>query len=101
MAKQTITVIPGDGIGPDIIDATIKVLDKAGCDFEYEYADAGLTALENHGDLVPESTLALIEKNKITLTLPHAKTIHRRYHGRISFRENTFFRAIAKFFRGW
>ncbi|AWB58093.1 MULTISPECIES: isocitrate dehydrogenase [unclassified Colwellia] len=70
MAKQTITVIPGDGIGPDIIDATIKILDKAGCDFEYEYADAGLTALENHGDLVPESTLALIEKNKIALKGP-------------------------------
>ena len=70
MAKQTITVIPGDGIGPDIIDATIKVLDKAGCDFEYEYADAGLVALENHGDLVPESTLALIEKNKISLKGP-------------------------------
>lgn len=70
MAKQIITVIPGDGIGPDIIDATIKVLDKAGCDFEYEYADAGLTALENHGDLVPESTLALIEKNKIALKGP-------------------------------
>lgn len=70
MAKQIITVIPGDGIGPDIIDATIKVLDKAGCDFEYEYADAGLVALENHGDLVPESTLALIEKNKIALKGP-------------------------------
>ena len=70
MAKQTITVIPGDGIGPDIIDATIKILDKAGCNFEYEYADAGLTALENHGDLVPESTLALIEKNKIALKGP-------------------------------
>lgn len=70
MAKQTITVIPGDGIGPDIIDATIKVLDKAGCNFEYEYADAGLTALENHGDLVPESTLELIKKNKITLKGP-------------------------------
>ena len=70
MAKQTITVIPGDGIGPDIIDATIKVLDKAGCNFEYEYADAGLAALENHGDLVPESTLELIKKNKITLKGP-------------------------------
>jgi isocitrate dehydrogenase (NAD+) len=70
MAKQTITVIPGDGIGPDIIDATIKILDKAGCNFEYEYADAGLTALENHGDLVPESTLAVIEKNKIAIKGP-------------------------------
>ncbi|WP_448567490.1 isocitrate dehydrogenase [Thalassotalea ganghwensis] len=70
MAKQTITVIPGDGIGPDIIDATIKVLDKAGCDFDYEYADAGLVALEKHGELVPEETLALIKKNKITLKGP-------------------------------
>ena len=70
MAKQTITVIPGDGIGPDIIDATIKVLDKAGCDFEYEYAAAGLTALEKHGELVPEETLELIKKNKVTLKGP-------------------------------
>jgi len=70
MATQTITVIPGDGIGPDIIDATIKILDKAGCNFTYEYADAGLTALENHGDLIPESTLDLIKKNKIALKGP-------------------------------
>jgi isocitrate dehydrogenase (NAD+) len=70
MATQTITVIPGDGIGPDIIEATIKILDKAGCDFSYEYADAGLTALENHGDLIPESTLDLIKKNKIALKGP-------------------------------
>jgi isocitrate dehydrogenase (NAD+) len=70
MATQTITVIPGDGIGPDIIDATIKILDKAGCNFSYEYADAGLTALENHGDLIPESTLDLIKKNKIALKGP-------------------------------
>ncbi|NQZ20507.1 MAG: isocitrate dehydrogenase [Colwellia sp.] len=70
MATQTITVIPGDGIGPDIIDATIKILDKAGCAFAYEYADAGLTALEKHGDLIPETTLALIKKNKIALKGP-------------------------------
>ncbi|NQY62658.1 MAG: isocitrate dehydrogenase [Alteromonadaceae bacterium] len=70
MAKQTITVIPGDGIGPSIIDATIKILDKAGCGFEYEYADAGLTALEKHGELIPEETMELIKKNKITLKGP-------------------------------
>ncbi|MEW6996501.1 isocitrate dehydrogenase [Colwelliaceae bacterium BS250] len=70
MTKQTITVIPGDGIGPSIIDACIKVLDKAGCDFNYEFADAGLTALEKHGELVPDETLKLIEKNKITLKGP-------------------------------
>ena len=70
MTKQTITVIPGDGIGPSIIDATIKVLDKAGCNFDYEFADAGLTALEKHGELVPEETIKLIEKNKVTLKGP-------------------------------
>ena len=70
MTKQTITVIPGDGIGPSIIDAAIKVLDKAGCGFNYEFADAGLAALEKHGELVPQETIDLIEKNKITLKGP-------------------------------
>ncbi|MGL4475877.1 MAG: isocitrate/isopropylmalate family dehydrogenase, partial [Shewanella sp.] len=57
MSKRTITVIPGDGIGPSIIDAAIKILDKAGCNFEYEFADAGLAALEKHGELLPQRTL--------------------------------------------
>ncbi|MBE8167712.1 MAG: isocitrate dehydrogenase [Shewanella sp.] len=70
MSKRTITVIPGDGIGPSIIDSALKVLDKVGCDFEYEFADAGLVALEKHGELLPQQTLDLIEKNKITLKGP-------------------------------
>lgn len=70
MSKRTITVIPGDGIGPSIIDAAIKILDKAGCDFEYEFADAGLAALEKQGELVPQRTLDMIEKNRITLKGP-------------------------------
>ncbi|BAJ01103.1 isocitrate dehydrogenase, NAD-dependent [Shewanella violacea DSS12] len=63
-------MIPGDGIGPSIIDAAIKILDKAGCDFEYEFTDAGLIALEKHGELLPQRTLDMIEKNKITLKGP-------------------------------
>ncbi|MBV7315352.1 isocitrate dehydrogenase [Shewanella sp. NIFS-20-20] len=70
MSKRTITVIPGDGIGPSIIDAAIKILDKAGCNFDYEFADAGLMALEKHGELLPQRTLDLIEKNRITLKGP-------------------------------
>ncbi|WP_299495544.1 isocitrate dehydrogenase [uncultured Shewanella sp.] len=70
MTKRTITVIPGDGIGPSIIDSAIQILDKAGCNFEYEFADAGLAALEKHGELVPQQTLDLIEKNSITLKGP-------------------------------
>ncbi len=68
--STTITVIPGDGIGPDIVDATLKVLDKAGCNFTYEFADAGLAALEKHGELIPQQTLDLIEKNKVALKGP-------------------------------
>lgn len=67
---QRITVIRGDGIGPDIVDATIQVLEKLGCDFAYDYADAGLMALENHGELLPQETLDLIAKNKVTLKGP-------------------------------
>ncbi|EKE70569.1 isocitrate dehydrogenase [Gallaecimonas xiamenensis] len=70
MSKQRITVIPGDGIGPDIIDSALKVLDKAGCDFEYDFAKAGLAALEETGELLPQATLDLIEKNKVTLKGP-------------------------------
>lgn len=67
---QTITVIRGDGIGPEIMDATLFVLDALQAGLTYEYADAGLVALEKHGDLLPESTLASISKNKVALKSP-------------------------------
>ncbi len=67
---QTITVIRGDGIGPEIMDATLFVLDALKAGLTYEYADAGLVALEKHGDLLPEATLASISKNKVALKSP-------------------------------
>ncbi len=70
MSKRKITVIPGDGIGPSIIESAIQILTHAGCDFDYEYADAGLVALEKHGELLPQATLNLIEKNKVSLKGP-------------------------------
>ncbi|MGY6038130.1 isocitrate dehydrogenase [Aeromonas sp. AE23HZ002T15] len=70
MSKRKITVIPGDGIGPSIIESAIQILNHAGCDFDYEYADAGLVALEKHGELLPQATLDLIEKNKVSLKGP-------------------------------
>ncbi|MGY3961873.1 isocitrate dehydrogenase [Aeromonas popoffii] len=70
MSKRKITVIPGDGIGPSIIESAIQILTHAGCDFEYEYADAGLVALEKHGELLPQATQDLIEKNKVSLKGP-------------------------------
>ena len=70
MANQTITVIPGDGIGPSIIDSAVRVLKKLDCGFDFEYVDAGLAALEKTGELLPASTLESIEKNKIVLKGP-------------------------------
>lgn len=65
-----ITVIPGDGIGPDIVESAIQIMNKAGCDFDYEYVEAGLTALEKTGELLPQATLDAIERNGITLKGP-------------------------------
>lgn len=67
---QRITVIPGDGIGPSIVDSTLKILDKVGCNFEYDFVNAGLTALESTSELLPQATLDTIAKNKITLKGP-------------------------------
>lgn len=70
MSKQTITVIKGDGIGPSIIDSAIAILEKVGCDFDYEFVDAGLAALEKTGELIPQETIDAIARNKIALKGP-------------------------------
>ncbi|HHA2974476.1 TPA: isocitrate dehydrogenase [Stenotrophomonas maltophilia] len=67
---QKITVIRGDGIGPEIMDATLYVLDQLKTGLEYEDADAGLVALEKHGDLMPAVTLESIARNKVALKSP-------------------------------
>ncbi len=67
---QKITVIRGDGIGPEIMDATLFVLDQLNAGLEYEDADAGLVALEKHGDLMPAVTLESISRNKVALKSP-------------------------------
>jgi isocitrate dehydrogenase (NAD+) len=67
---QTITVIRGDGIGPEIMDATLKVLDAMGLGLSYEFADAGLAALEAQGELLPASTMDSIRRNRVALKSP-------------------------------
>ncbi|WP_024889832.1 isocitrate dehydrogenase [Luteimonas huabeiensis] len=67
---QTITVIRGDGIGPEIMDATLHVLDAMNLGLRYEEADAGLAALEKHGELLPAQTLESIARNRIALKSP-------------------------------
>jgi len=67
---QKITVIRGDGIGPEIMDATLFVLDQLNAGLEYEDADAGLVALEKHGDLMPAVPLESIARDKVALKSP-------------------------------
>jgi isocitrate dehydrogenase (NAD+) len=67
---QTITVIRGDGIGPEIMDATLQVLDALQVGLQYEFADAGLVALEKHGELLPAATLESIRRNRVALKSP-------------------------------
>ncbi|WP_240126394.1 isocitrate dehydrogenase [Thermomonas alba] len=66
----TITVIRGDGIGPEIMDATLHVLDAMQLGLAYEFADAGMVALEKHGELLPAATMDSIRRNKIALKSP-------------------------------
>jgi isocitrate dehydrogenase (NAD+) len=60
MPKRRIAVIPGDGIGPEIMDATLSVLEATGLDAEWVYVDAGLAALERCASAVPEETIETI-----------------------------------------
>lgn len=67
---HTITVIRGDGIGPEIMAATLHVLDQMKLGLKYDEADAGMVALEKHGDLLPQATLDSIARNKVALKSP-------------------------------
>lgn len=66
-----IAVLPGDGIGPEVMEQAIKILKKAGTlfnfNFEYEFADVGGIAIDNHGKALPESTLSLCEHSDAIL----------------------------------
>jgi isocitrate dehydrogenase (NAD+) len=68
--SQTIAVIKGDGIGPEIMDATLAVLDALNVGLQYDFVDAGLSAYEKTGELLPEATLAAIAKYKVALKSP-------------------------------
>jgi isocitrate dehydrogenase (NAD+) len=65
-----ITLIPGDGIGPEVAGATQRVLDATGVGIEWDVRPAGMTALKTHGDLLPEETLDSIRRNKVGLKGP-------------------------------
>ncbi len=65
-----ITLIKGDGIGPEITDAVVDILDAAGVKINWDVVDAGITAFDRCGEILPKETLNSIEKNRICLKAP-------------------------------
>ncbi len=65
-----VTLIPGDGIGPSIADAAVRVLEAAGAEIEWDRQLAGKAAMDAVGDPLPEATLESIRHNRLALKGP-------------------------------
>ncbi len=65
-----LTLIPGDGIGPEITKATTKILEHSGVEIEWEVVEAGVTALKKYKDPLPQDVIDSIDRNKIALKGP-------------------------------
>ena len=67
---QIVTLIPGDGIGPGITEATVRILETAGADIEWDRRTAGLAAVDSLHTPMPEETLASIRSTRVCLKGP-------------------------------
>jgi isocitrate dehydrogenase (NAD+) len=65
-----VTLIPGDGTGPEITEATRRVLEATGVEFNWHVRDAGLAVLEKHGTVLPEEVIQSIRETKVGLKGP-------------------------------
>src|SRR3954468_18591988 len=65
-----VTLIPGDGIGPELAEATRRVLEATGVAFEWERQEAGEAMIAEHGTPLPENVLESIKRNKVALKGP-------------------------------
>lgn len=70
MAHHIVTLIEGDGIGPEISKATTRIIEATGVDVDWEPMAAGINAIPDHGSPVPEVLLESIRKNKVALKGP-------------------------------
>jgi isocitrate dehydrogenase (NAD+) len=73
--KHTITLIPGDGIGPEIVVATVRVIEATGVEIEWETQLLGSQALEKYGETLPDVTIDSIRRNKVALKGPQMTPI--------------------------
>jgi isocitrate dehydrogenase (NAD+) len=70
MAKHKITLLPGDGIGPEVTAAVVQILECAGVDIEWEKYFVGAEAISRFGDPLPQDVLDSILRNKVALKGP-------------------------------
>ncbi len=68
--SKTIAVIRGDGIGPEIMRASLRVLDALNTGLSYEFVEAGLAAQAQFGELLPQATLDAIARHRVALKSP-------------------------------
>ncbi len=67
---HNVTLIKGDGIGPSIMEAAVKVIDASGAKIQWHEAEAGMGAFEKYGTPLPDATLESFEKNRVAFKGP-------------------------------
>jgi isocitrate dehydrogenase (NAD+) len=70
VARHPVTLVPGDGVGPEICDATVRVLEATGVQFDWDVHQAGENVIKEYGTPLPEHVLASIRKNKVAIKGP-------------------------------
>ena len=70
-----ITLIPGDGIGPEVAEATVRAVEAAGVVVDWERVNAGINALEEYGEVLPDDVFASLEATHVGLKGPTATPI--------------------------
>jgi isocitrate dehydrogenase (NAD+) len=70
MSSQRVTLIPGDGIGPEVTEAAVRVVAATGVPIEWERVEAGAEVIAKYGTAVPEGVLQSIRKNGVALKGP-------------------------------
>ncbi|MGA9524479.1 MAG: isocitrate dehydrogenase (NAD(+)) [Myxococcaceae bacterium] len=68
--ERTISLIPGDGIGPEVLNATVRVLDALKLPFKYEWCEAGTEIITKYGTNLPRETIESVLKNGVALKGP-------------------------------
>ena len=68
--SHRITLIPGDGIGPEITDAVLRIIKAAAVEVEWDRHDAGLVAFRRHGTSLPKPLLDSVARNRVALKGP-------------------------------